>query len=230
MVHYFRKEYAIPKRNKIHDKLVPDLAERVEDFVSKEIRGVKGMHFSFDNWTSRGKENYMVMTGHFITNNWKLAERILHLEKYRGTHTAQDYKEKVLQVTQKVKQRTGVMQATTVDATMEEQDGLTDFQLDITDAEILHGDDAAVGDLVFTTDNAPAVVAALRMDNVTRIPCFAHVTSLAVKRVNSKVPAVKKWKAVCVKVVGHFNSSNHHNDLLMERQRELGVSRPLALV
>jgi hypothetical protein len=47
--------------------------------------------------------------------------------------------------------------------------------------------------MVFTTDNARAVVAAMNHENWFRMPCFAHVTALAVTAAN-KVTAIKKWK------------------------------------
>lgn len=81
-------------------------------------------------------------------------------------------------------------------------------------------------ELVFTTDNAPAVAKAMDICNVTRVPCCAHVTSLAVKRVNSNVAGVKKWKKNVVNIVGNFRHSNANMKLLMDKQEEQGVSRP----
>jgi hypothetical protein len=78
-------------------------------------------------------------------------------------------------------------------------------------------EDTPMAEFFFTIDNAPSVVAAIRaMDGSVRIPCFAHVTALAVKRVNREVAPVSKWKAKITKVVGHFNSSNEHLRLLKE--------------
>jgi hypothetical protein len=81
-------------------------------------------------------------------------------------------------------------------------------------------------DIVFTTDNAPAVAKAMDLAKVVRIPCCAHVTSLAVKRVNKNVQAVSKWKKNVVGIVGNFRHSNANMDLLLQEQREAGVVRP----
>jgi hypothetical protein len=61
--------------------------------------------------------------------------------------------------------------------------------------------------MVFTTDNAPAIVAAMNHEDWFRMPCMAHVTALAVNAAN-KIPAVKKWKQNVTNIVGHFKHSS----------------------
>ena len=79
--------------------------------------------------------------------------------------------------------------------------------------------------LVFTTDNAPAMVAALDGErDWHRVPCFAHVTALCVNAAN-KVKAVKKWKQHVTNIVGHFKHSAQHLDMLHKLRDEAGKSK-----
>lgn len=63
--------------------------------------------------------------------------------------------------------------------------------------------------VIFTTDNAPAIVNAMEEPGWFRLCCFAHVTALAVTAAN-KVQEVKKWKQCIVNIVGHFKHSSQH--------------------
>ncbi len=79
--------------------------------------------------------------------------------------------------------------------------------------------------LVFTTDNAPAMVAALDGESSwQRVPCFAHVTALAVNAAN-KVAAIKKWKQHITNIVGHFKHSAQHLEKLHQLREAAGKSR-----
>ena len=95
------------------------------------------------------------------------------------------------------------------------------------DVEVVEGSALREG-LVFTTDNAPAVAKAMRDSSVTRVPCCGHVISLAVKRVNNYVPAVRKWKHNVTKIVGNLNQSTVNRDLLSKEQTKAGISVPKA--
>lgn len=75
--------------------------------------------------------------------------------------------------------------------------------------------------LVFTTDNAPALVAAMRKEGWFRMCCFAHVTALAINAAN-KVAAIKKWKQSVTNIVGHFKHSSQHLKALLDLRKEKG--------
>lgn len=125
------------------------------------------------------------------------------LEKHEGGHSAVEIREKL----QALLNKYGLnhCSATIADAT-EDLDVDEGFHQDSEDAEagIEVGQDSSelqqpdilpdsVLPLVFTTDNAPAIVAAMNTEDWFRVPCMAHVTALAVNAAN-KIPSIKKWK------------------------------------
>lgn len=75
--------------------------------------------------------------------------------------------------------------------------------------------------IVFTTDNAPSIVKALQSRAWTRVPCFCHVTALAVKAANSDA-TLSKWRSHVTKIVLHFKSSTQSKDKLADEQKAAG--------
>jgi hypothetical protein len=96
MMTYVRPEIKVPGRKKVTEELVPGLAAKVENFMRRELVGVTNVHFAFDNWSSRGHENFLVLCGHFITKDWVLVERVLDFVKYTAGHDADSIRMVVL--------------------------------------------------------------------------------------------------------------------------------------
>lgn len=231
-VHYMRPEMAIPGRYKVTKELVPKLAAKVQRFLDNELQSVQYAHFTFDNWSSRGHENYIALCGHFITRDWILAERIFDFVKYQAGHDHQSIREVVLGLTKQTVQKFGSKNITCLEVpseeSLEEEQEIVTIEDDDSDDAAGTVADPVVGDteLVYTTDNAPAVAKAMATENVTRVPCCGHVISLAVKRVNNQVAAVRKWKKNVVNIVGNFRHSNTNMDLLMAQQKTSGKLHP----
>jgi hypothetical protein len=71
------------------------------------MAGVTHAHFSFDNWTSRGHENYLVLCAHFVTKEWKLVDRVLNFVKYSARHDFMSIRETVMNLTSQALKRFG---------------------------------------------------------------------------------------------------------------------------
>lgn len=79
-------KFDVPKRKKLAEHIVPRYAAKVEHKLGEELAKIGAVHFTWDNWTSMGHENYIVLTGHFITQKWKMVERVLEFKHYKEGH------------------------------------------------------------------------------------------------------------------------------------------------
>ena len=61
----------------------------------QELQGGTSVNFTFDNWTSVANQNYIVITGHYITKEFKMVDRCLVLEHYEVGHSAFAIKQKL---------------------------------------------------------------------------------------------------------------------------------------
>ena len=74
-----------------------------------------------------------------------------------------------------------------------------------------------------TTDNARNIVAAMRLVQWKRHPCFAHTLQLGVKA-GLTIPAVANILASCRKIVGHFKHSYLAQNALEKKQERYSYS------
>lgn len=169
----------------------------------QEVKSAFSVNFSFDNWTSVSNTNFIAISGHYITNQFEMKDRCLVLEKYDTSHSAADMRAKLEQLLQQYNLVN--CSATLIDPNGDEDadknflgddhqhDGQADSdEVDEEDANFADSTTPGIP-IVFTTDNAPALVAAMDKEGWFRMCCFAHVTALAVNAAN-KVPSIKKWK------------------------------------
>jgi hypothetical protein len=63
--------------------------------VLQELQGGTNVNFTFDNWTSVANRNYIAITGHYITKEFKMVDRCLVLEHYEVGHSAFAIKQKL---------------------------------------------------------------------------------------------------------------------------------------
>ena len=136
-----------------------------------------------------------------------MVDRCIVLEPYEVSHSAADMKQKLQQLL--VKYNLTHCSATILEGNNDEDQDPNMFVDDGDDEYAAEeGTTSAITTipLVFTTDNAPALVAAMQEPGWFRMCCFAHVTALAVNAAN-KIPAISKWRKAVTNIVGHFKHS-----------------------
>lgn len=86
-----RNTYVPVRRQKLMERNVMALVRSTEQRVQQEIRDADATpNLTFDNWTGLDNVNYIAVCAHFITKEFKLADRCLVLEPYKVTHSASD--------------------------------------------------------------------------------------------------------------------------------------------
>ena len=75
-----------------------------------------------------------------------------------------------------------------------------------------------------TTDNARNIVAAMRLVQWKRHPCFTHTLQLGVKA-GLTIPAVANILASCRKIVGQFKHSYLAQNALEKKQESLNITK-----
>jgi len=77
-----------------------------------------------------------------------------------------------------------------------------------------------LADLVIVTDNAANMLAAVQLDNITHIKCFAHTLNLAAQRA-LKLTSVSRLLGRIQRITGFFHCSTIANHAMQEKQRLL---------
>lgn len=119
-------KYRPLSRNQVTDKVL-EFAKEVEDKVAAELKNAFSVNFAFDNWTSLANCNFIAISGHYITKEFKMVDRCLVLEPYEVGHSAEEMQRKLEELL--VKYNLGHCSATLIDSTGDE-DKSPDFTLD----------------------------------------------------------------------------------------------------
>lgn len=89
-------EYKLPSRGTIQ-KLISDMYNTKIHSVKESVKNAKGIALTSDFWTSLGNENYCGVTGHWITDDWKLKSVVLQcvnvVERHYSDNIAGLYKQ-----------------------------------------------------------------------------------------------------------------------------------------
>ena len=86
------RAFATALRNTFQPLSRKQLGEKVHvtinNKVKEELQGAFSVNLAFDNWTSIANRNYIAITGHYITKDFKMVDRCLVLEHYEVGHSA----------------------------------------------------------------------------------------------------------------------------------------------
>ena len=74
MLQVFDPRYTLPSRKTFSSVLLPKLYNKVkEDIVFPALNEAKYISITTDMWTSRSSDQYIGVTAHFISPDWKMA-------------------------------------------------------------------------------------------------------------------------------------------------------------
>lgn len=91
LIKYLAPRYNVVSRRHMTETVIPKLYSYVKKAIKgmiKECRGVAGIAFTTDGWTSRSNTSYLTLTVHLIDQSWNLKAFVLTTEEVRESHTA----------------------------------------------------------------------------------------------------------------------------------------------
>jgi len=90
--------YNIPSRSKITTELLPAAYSSTVDRVKDMLGDAEAVTLTTDSWTSLTTENYVAVTCHFITSEFKLDSCLIQCSKFPERHTAENLANDLLAV------------------------------------------------------------------------------------------------------------------------------------
>jgi len=87
--------YVVPCRTTFSGKYLPELYIQVRDFMKQMLKSVSRLAITADCWTSRGQDAFIAISGHFVTQDWRLVEVQLDTVTFPERHTGVNVQEKI---------------------------------------------------------------------------------------------------------------------------------------
>ena len=88
MLQTFDSHYKVPGRTYFSTEVIPTKYHTLKAFVKEELDTCTSIALTTYFWTSMSNDSHVMVTGHFIDNEWKLQERLLLIRALTGSHTA----------------------------------------------------------------------------------------------------------------------------------------------
>jgi hypothetical protein len=93
MIKRLNKEAIIPSSDTIHNFIYRNFNDMKKN-LKKELQEISSkISFSLDGWTSKNQIAFLCITGHWITNDWKLKCAILDFCQLNGPHSGANISE-----------------------------------------------------------------------------------------------------------------------------------------
>lgn len=95
--------YSLPSRKTISNAMIPALYEDTKEKVLLEINNVRShdhikLCLTTDMWTSRENENFIAVTGHFISEDYQFKSILIECFLFEDTHSSANIQSKLLQI------------------------------------------------------------------------------------------------------------------------------------
>ena len=86
---YLNPKFKAPTPKTLTHTLIPAKVKYVRERIESELKDVTQINMTTDNWTSLNNRNFLAITGHWISKEWNLVERVLVITEYTETHHAE---------------------------------------------------------------------------------------------------------------------------------------------
>lgn len=195
---YFK--YEISSRRVLSRTIIPDIFSRVKTKVQNLLNEANNVAITTDIWTSMNTDSFITLTAHFFDNNQKdLRTVVLCTKKLECKHT-------------------GIFSSEFMTKELQDWNILSKV-------------------IAIVTDGGANIKLAVRLMHIQHIPCTAHKLNLIVQQAlqlsengtteeqqDLELNAILKK---CRNIVGFFKRSEVGNRMLVEKQKQLGVTQPL---
>jgi galactitol-specific phosphotransferase system IIB component len=194
-----RENYKLPTRNTIRNRIIKkwsDEKARVRKLLKNEISGFR-CGVTTDMWTSAAKKGYMVITMHYINQDWLVKSVVIAFIRVLYPHTGERLAEHFIQA---IKDMDPILLSSLWAITADNASS------NLTMVSHLHSTLQAAIDEQTTAAEAASDSSPQNRDftsianSVFLVPCFAHTLQLAIKE------GLKKCKTLDV-AIGRFRDS-----------------------
>jgi hypothetical protein len=90
LIAHLQPRYMLPSRRYFSDTMLPQVYDNIKALVESELSEPDGKYVSFtsDIWTSsKSKETFISLSGHWIKQNFTHIDAVLHGTHFPGSHT-----------------------------------------------------------------------------------------------------------------------------------------------
>lgn len=91
--------YKLPTRKTVSETMITKLYEKTKENNKKDLDNISNICVTADMWTSTVTDSYLGVTGHFITDDWKLKTFLLDCAYFPEKHTSDNIKQKLSEIT-----------------------------------------------------------------------------------------------------------------------------------
>lgn len=83
--------YKLPSRKTVSSVMIPALHEKTKEAVKNGVRfDGEIICLTSDLWTSRANESYLAITGHYVTEDFKIKSVLLYCGSFEDAHTSEN--------------------------------------------------------------------------------------------------------------------------------------------
>lgn len=96
LLQHLAPQYPIPSDTYFSKTILPDLYQRLQVFIRKQLEDAQSISFTSDIWTSDAtKESHISLTGHTISKTWERKAFTLNVKHFPGSHTGENISEMI---------------------------------------------------------------------------------------------------------------------------------------
>jgi hypothetical protein len=184
LVSTLREEYLLPSRNTIKSKVLEQWQKEKKRVCSKLLSDIGGSRcgFTTDMWTSAAKRGYMVITIHYIDDNWEMKSVIIAFVRVLYPHSGERLGDHFIQAVKAMDPKLLCsIWAITTDNASNNGTMLDYINLNL-DREIRDCIEEAVAeDAAANSDVGDISCGFTNTSEVFLVSCFAHTIQLAIK-------------------------------------------------
>lgn len=181
--------------------IIPNIFSKVKSKVQNVLNEASHVAVTTDIWTSLNTDSFITLTAHFLDKNQvKLKTVVLCTKKLTGNHTANLLSEVIT-------------------------DELIEWNI-------------LCKVIAIVTDGGANIKLAVKLMNIPHVPCAAHKFNLIVQQAlqisgddtigtEQDANTLKNILKKCRNIVGFFKRSEVGNRMLVEKQKQLGITQVL---
>lgn len=189
--------YEIPSRRTLGRTIIPQIMEKVKGNVQILLNAASHVAITTDIWTSMNIDSFMTLTAHFVDPNLSELRTVVLCTKKLESNHTSVYLSQIM-------------------------------TKELIDWSILNKVVAIV------TDGGANIKSAVRLMNIPQIPCTAHKLNLVVQKSIEQseedehdTGGLKMILKKCRNIVAFFKRSEVGNRTLVEKQKQLGITKIL---
>ena len=88
LVEHFEPRYVMPSRKYFATTVLDGLYNRCKTRLHQMIENQEFLSLTTDIWTSRARDGFISLTGHFIDSNWNRVSVVFNVREFNERHTA----------------------------------------------------------------------------------------------------------------------------------------------